>query len=221
MSMAVFDEGIFDKLKRSNLIQAWLVLVLAIFFGAALASVHIKLAPVIEQNKVNETLAQVPDLILGQELAAKMAAENQKLDISSKTISVENGGVKTYFNVYQASYQNEPKGFVIKTGGQGYADRIELLMGLDPSFEKITGLFVLEQKETPGLGNKVIEPKWRGQFVGKKTTPALTVTKSGAAGASEIDAVTGATISSRSVTTIVNSAVSALKEPLTQGKNKK
>ncbi|KKL16433.1 hypothetical protein LCGC14_2495630, partial [marine sediment metagenome] len=32
---------------------------------------------------------------------------------------------------------------------------------------KITGLYVLSQKETPGLGNKIENPEWRGQFVGK------------------------------------------------------
>ena len=218
MSLAVSDQGTLYRLKNSNIVQAWLVLVLAICFGAALAGVHLKLAPVIEKNKLNETLAQVPELVLGKDLADKMVAENQALDITPQNLSVESsGGRKTFFNVYEARYQGDLRGYVIKTGGQGYADRIELLLGVDPQVDRITGLFVLDQKETPGLGNKIIESQWRGQFLGKKTSPALNVTKAGAGNANDIDAVTGATISSRAVTNIVNSAVSALKEPLTQG----
>jgi electron transport complex protein RnfG len=103
---------------------------------------------------------------------------------------------------------------VVKTAGQGYSDKVELLLGLDPTFTKITGLFILEQKETPGLGNKMIFPEWRGQFIGKPTAPPLKVVKTGAQAKNEIDAITGATISSRSVVSIVNGAVQALREPL-------
>lgn len=220
MSLSTTDQYPLDRFKQSNIVQAWLVLVLAVCFGAALAGVHLQLSPVIERNKVNETLAQVPELVLGQALAAKMVAENQELEIIPKTITVETGDRKTYFSVYEARYQGDLRGYVVKTGGQGYADRIELLLGLSPDLDKITGLFVLEQKETPGLGNKIIEDKWRGQFLGKKTSPALSVTKSGADAGNEIDAVTGATISSRAVTDIVNNAASALREPLLKGERK-
>ncbi len=216
MSSAISNDGFFKKLSRSDIIQAWLVLVLAICFGSALAGVHLALAPVIDENKLNETLAQVPELVLGKALAAKMTEENQTLEVTSKNIQVEHRGTTAYFNVFEARYQGDVQGYVVKTGGQGYADRIELLLGLDSALKRITGLFVLEQKETPGLGNKIIDPGWRAQFVGKQTSPDLSVTKTGVTSADEIDAVTGATISSRAVTAIVNNAVSALKDPLSQ-----
>lgn len=217
MNMAVSDRGKPKGFKDGNIVQAWLVLVLAVCFGGALAGVHLKLSPVIEANKVNETLAQVPELVLGKQLADKMAAENQELLITPKTITVQNGGRKIFFKVYEARYQNELRGYVVKTGGQGYADRIELLLGLNADLDAITGLFILEQKETPGLGNKIIESRWRNQFLGQKVSPALRVTKSGAAGSGEIDAVTGATISSRAVAGIVNNAIAAVKGPLSKG----
>lgn len=203
--------------RDNNIVQAWLVLCLAICFGATLAGMQLALGPTIEQNKVNETMAKVPELILGTELAHKLAAENQALTIEPRTVSVEVGGRQQSYSVFDAKYQGNRKGWVVKTGGQGYADKIELLVGLDPSFSTITGLFVLEQKETPGLGNKITFPEWRGQFIGKPTAPALKVVKTGAQAKSEIDAITGATISSRAVTTIVNTAIKALREPLTKG----
>ena len=42
--------------RNSNLAQAWLVLLLATFFGTALAGIHMKLNPVIEANKIKETI---------------------------------------------------------------------------------------------------------------------------------------------------------------------
>ena len=119
--------------RDNNIVQAWLVLCLAICFGSTLAGMQLALGPTIEQNKVNETMAKVPELVLGQELAAKMAAENQALEISPRTISVEVGGRQQSYSVFEAKYQGNSKGWVIKTGGQGYADKIELLLGLDPA----------------------------------------------------------------------------------------
>ena len=71
--------------RDNNIVQAWLVLCLAICFGSTLAGMQLALGPTIEQNKINETMAKVPELVLGQELAAKMAAENQALDISPRS----------------------------------------------------------------------------------------------------------------------------------------
>jgi Na+-translocating ferredoxin:NAD+ oxidoreductase subunit G len=201
--------------KSSNLAQAWLVLVLAVGFAIALAGVQLALGPVIESNKLNETLAKVPELVLGRDLAAKMAGENQALEILPRQIEVKKAAQTKYYNVYEARYQGDLKGWVVKTKGQGYADTIELLLGLSPDYATITGLFVLDQKETPGLGNKIITDTWRGQFVDAPADGKLTVVKTGSKNPDEIDAVTGATISSKSVTALVNTTVDDLRRPLT------
>jgi electron transport complex protein RnfG len=204
-------------LRSSNLVQAWLVLVLAVGFGVSLAGVQLALGPVIESNKTNETLEKVPELVLGNALAAKMAAETQALEIAPRQVTVEKAGRAKFYSVYEARYQGDLKGWVVKIKGQGYADTIELLLGLSPDFHAITGLFVLDQKETPGLGNKIITDVWRGQFIDAPADRALVVVKTGAAQPGEIDAVTGATISSKSVTAMINTAIGDLRQPLTAG----
>ncbi|BBO71240.1 hypothetical protein DSCA_51700 [Desulfosarcina alkanivorans] len=201
--------------RSSNLVQAWLVLVLAVGFGMSLAGVQLALGPVIESNKTSETLEKVPELVLGSALAAKMATENQTLEIAPRQVRVQKPARDKFYSVYEARYQGDLKGWVVKTKGQGYADTIELLLGLSPDLRTITGLFVLDQKETPGLGNKIITDSWRGQFIDAPADRALVVVKTGAANPGEIDAVTGATISSKSVTALINTAIGDLRHPLT------
>ena len=50
-------------LRDNHLFQAWLVLMLAIVFGTCLAAVHVNLSERIAQNKLNESLEQIPGLI--------------------------------------------------------------------------------------------------------------------------------------------------------------
>jgi len=208
----------FERLRNNNIIQAWLVLVLVLCFGSSLAGVQMYLGPVIEENKLNETREKVPELVIGAEAAQKLAESGESLNITPRSISVDKPGKKVNYSVYEAADKSGKRlGWVVKTGGQGYADRLELLVGLDPEAKNITGLFVLEQKETPGLGNKIVTDEWRGQFKGKTTDKPAGVVKGGKAGPDDINAITGATISSRSVTDIVNTAVADLKGPLAQG----
>ena len=205
------------RLRKSSFVQAWLVLVLAVGFGVSLAGVQLALGPVIESNKINETLEKVPELVLGNFLAAKMASENQTLEIVPRQVTVKKPDRSKFYSVYEARYQGDLKGWVVKTKGQGYADTIELLLGLSADLRTITGLFVLDQKETPGLGNKIITDEWRSQFVAASADRSLVVIKTGASRPGEIDAVTGATISSKRVTAMINTAIGDLREPLTAG----
>jgi len=215
MTAIPMEESFGQRLKNSNIVQAWLVLALALLFGAALAGIQISLAPTIEANKINETRQKVPELIFGKAKAVEMAAQKKDLQITPELVAVEKRGKKVFYNVFKAAQDGKCVGWVVKTKGRGYADKIELLIGLTPKADTITGLFILDQKETPGLGNKIVTEKWRNQFVGKTAGTRLTVTKTGAAADTEIDAITGATISSRSTINIINAAINDLKGPLT------
>ncbi len=214
MNSDVEKKSFASRLKTSSLVQAWLVLLLAVSFGVCLAGVQLVLGPVIESNKINETLEKVPELVLGNFLAAKMATENQALEVVPRQVIVKKADRAKFYIVYEARYQGDLRGWVVKTKGQGYADTIELLLGLSADLSTITGLFVLDQKETPGLGNKITTDEWRGQFLDAPAGRSLVVVKTGASRPGEIDAVTGATISSKSVTAMINTAIGDLREPL-------
>lgn len=171
--------------KKNYLGDAWLILLLAILFGCALAGVQASLQPIINKNKLDETLGKVPELVPGAVSAEK--------EIIGEIVAYK--GLDANGNV---------AGWVVPAKGQGFADKIELLLGLDADAAKITGMYVLDQKETPGLGDKIkSDPAWGAQYIGKDAAQEVSVTKTTPAG-NEIQAITGATISSESVTKIVN-----------------
>ena len=197
-------------LKNSKLGQAWLILLLSLIFGGALAAVQLTLGPQIEANKLTETRAKVPSLLL-----EKLEDTGTTL-INFHDIVIEKSGQTVNYMVAEAIQDDEFKGWVIKASGAGYADKIELLFGVNPKVEKIGGIFILDQKETPGLGNKIVEEGWRNQFAQKPLDQPLVATKTKATQPNEIDAITGATISSVAVTDIINTAVADLRAPLQQ-----
>lgn len=185
-----------DTLSRKGFwMQSWLVVLLSLAFGAALAAVEIKLAPRIRENKRNATVSQIPALVPG---AVKEASREQVV-----------GGATVFAACDAAGRQ---VGWVVPAAGQGFADRIELLVGLDAGAETITGIYVLDQKETPGLGDYVTDgERFRKYFAGQPAAAPLRVVKREVVpGAGEIKALTGATISSESVTAIVNQRVREL-----------
>jgi electron transport complex protein RnfG len=203
--------GMTGGFRNSNFAQAWLILVLALVFGAALAAVQVNLSQTIKNNKLKETLERIPELVWGADKAGKPGNRHPTFDITPGTITVKKDGKASYYQLYRVSHAGRLSGWVIKAGGQGYADKIEILIGLDADTKTISGIFILEQKETPGLGNKISLPRWRNQFISKSTAMPLKVVKGKSPTSNSIDAVTGATISSRSVTGIVNRTIDDIK----------
>lgn len=91
-------------------------------------------------------------------------------------------------------------GYAFSVETKGFSSGLNLMIGID-SEGTVTGVTVVKHSETPGLGanaETVLSP----QFPGKKGE--LTVVKTGSPGETEINAITGATITSRAVTNAVN-----------------
>ncbi len=98
----------------------------------------------------------------------------------------------------------EPIGYVVVTSSQGYGGAVEVMTGVTID-GKVTGISVLSHSETPGLGAKAeTDDGWLAQFIDK--TKNITVSKD-QAGDNSIDAITGATVTSRAVVAAVNEAI--------------
>lgn len=96
-------------------------------------------------------------------------------------------------------------GYVVVNTAKGYGGDISVMTGVDAN-GKVTGINILSHAETAGLGAKATEASFREQFIG--LIGGITVSKD-KAGENSIDAITGATITSRAVTDAVNAAIEA------------
>ena len=97
-------------------------------------------------------------------------------------------------------------GYVINSlSNDSYGGAVKVSVGFDVD-GTITGVGIREISDTPGLGLKAKEPKFRDQYLGKNADQ-LTVTKTGASADHEIDAISGATITSNATTNAVNAAL--------------
>jgi len=93
--------------------------------------------------------------------------------------------------------------------------QIQIMVGFLPG-GIIDSTVVTQQKETPGLGTKMAEPKFNGQFAGKNpATFSLYVTKDGG----QVDAITASTISSRAVCDALRRAYATFESYKSDGGN--
>ncbi len=162
--------------------------------GGVLSLVYLFSSPIIEANMLEEQnrsiFLVVPD--------AKSYEERVKDGI-------------TYFECKDTS--GSTVGIALPAKGNGYQGVIKLMVGLAPDLERITGLQVLEQVETPGLGGRIIESGFQDQFKGISTEPAVGYVKNQKPEKdTDIQAITGATISSRSIVAIINKSIQELKQ---------
>jgi electron transport complex protein RnfG len=114
----------------------------------------------------------------------------EKLEVSEEGIS----------EVYKSE-----KGFVVRLNANGFGGAIDMMVGIDLN-GAVTGVSVISHSETASLGAECTRADWRAQFVG--TSGSLKVSKDGGT----VDALTGATVTSRAVTEAVNRAVEFVKE---------
>lgn len=150
--------------------------------------------------------------------AAQIVANQEKADVESrkevlpeaddfeeKTAKLEDG---TEFTYYEAT---NGAGFVFSASHKGYGGQVVTMTGISKD-GKIEGIKLTEQSETAGLGakwagNDTTGQEKRGQFVGDVPDEEFKVTKDGGT----IEAVAGATITSRAVTSDANDAVAMFK----------
>ncbi len=113
--------------------------------------------------------------------------ENSPID-DRKSFKLENG---KSVNIFPAFKNGELVGVAIEGFGQGYGGSIGVISGFDIKNDALVSIGITTMRETPGLGTVIANDPFTKMFVGK----ALPVTLKKDGG--EIDAVSGATISSQ------------------------
>lgn len=130
-----------------------------------------------------------------------------------ETLAAEGVEIGTVFQALDA--QGETAGYVVETtSANGYGGDIVLYVGITKE-KSVSGVSILSISETPGLGMKA-EDVLIPQFKNKAAT-TFTYSKTGAVAPGEIDAISGATVTTKAVVQAVNGAVDVADELLEGG----
>jgi len=116
-------------------------------------------------------------------------------------------------------------GYAIQATGVGFQDKITFMLGTNSILTEINSLTILDQKETPGLGAKVTDKEsFLKYWENKDCTRPLSLRKPAVSpeklATSEINTITGATISSEAVLNTVNSSLEKVRKFKEEGKLK-
>jgi len=164
--------------------------------GAALAGAYGTTAPIIaeqEERALKEGLARV-------------------LPGAASFEPVEAGDLDAAGEAVRAAWRGftdagEPAGIVVEAAPAGYGGDIRMLVGVAPDGRLVQMEILSAAGETPGLGSKAAEPAFLAQFEG--LTAGIGLVKNRAPSGNEIQAITGATITSQAVLDGVNQALDA------------
>ncbi len=107
--------------------------------------------------------------------------------------------------VFTATKNREFAGWCVQLKATGYIGPIDMIVGINPD-RSFAGIKIISMSETPGLGAKTADKVFYSQFAEGKSGE-LAVVKTKTDKANEIQAVTGATISSRAITNAANTAL--------------
>jgi len=110
---------------------------------------------------------------------------------------------KDNYTYYKVHVNNKLIGYALNASGKGFSSIIRVKIGLNLN-KRIKDIKIVKQGETPGLGTRVEETKFTDQFM-KKTLKQVLLKKDSSKGT--IDALTGATISSRAVSEAVQKSI--------------
>ncbi len=175
--------------------------------GFIIIAIYLLTFDTIKENKARELREAVFEVLPGVERMQKL------LFIDNKLAVIQADGMDD--NMLFAGYDQQGKfiGYAIQGKGPGFQDTIQLLYGYLPSKQIMTSMKVLDSRETPGLGDKIYKDK---HFVNEFKNhlmkhPIKAVKKGKKTKDYEIDAITGATISSKAVVRIMNQAFATWK----------
>jgi len=136
--------------------------------------------------------------IIAQAEAEEKASLKEVLPEATHFEPVKSGNDIIYYKAYTKNGKFIDVAF--KTSGKGYSSIIETMVGLTLD-GNITAIKILSQNETPGLGTPVTDSSFTGQFANKNMQDL-----------NEVQAITGASISSKAIIDSVSKKAQEIKE---------
>jgi electron transport complex protein RnfG len=179
--------------------------------GGTLSLVSGWAQPLIDDNEAKVKMAGVMEVVPGGAISKPIA----------EVVPAAVSGAGSDLDAYQVvDGQGQVLGWAVVSEGTGFSDKIRLMVGLAPDLSRTLGIKVLKDSETPGLGTRIREGIFPDRFFGRESAAptfldgALKIVKGPPAAPHEVQAITGATISSKAVVRIVNDGVQRLRARL-------
>jgi electron transport complex protein RnfG len=124
------------------------------------------------------------------------------LELTDEMTTAATNGGGTLTEAYEVQVGGEKAGYALKVVASGSQGNIEMMVGVDAD-GVVTGVSIVDHSETAGIGTKVMENEngVLDQFKGKSAADGALVV------GTNVDAITGATVSTRGVTSGVNAAL--------------
>lgn len=151
--------------------------------------------------------------IAARGVADQVALQQEVMPTAQSFTLIEGAAAKDSSNqvqeVYRAEADGKTVGYVFIIDTKGYGGTIRVMLGVEAENLSVSGLRLISNTETPGLGANAAAPEFYERYNGKLGTPPLTVAKAGmgTGAAHEIDAIASATITSQAVTSAAQSGL--------------
>jgi len=173
--------------------------------GIAIIGIYQSTLPTITANKARELREAVFKVLPGVSRMQQLVYRDGELVATEEPRKDE----QAIYGGYDS--QGKFVGYAIPAAGPGFQDTIGLLYGYTPDRKLVLGMEILESRETPGLGDKIHkDADFVSNFSALSPEPEIVAVKKGTKSLpNEIDAITGATISSKAVVRIINEAHSS------------
>lgn len=200
------------KQKSTLLKDAIALFLITLISGLALSYVfEITKAPIAEQQEQKKLRANQAVFVDAASFTIdeELMTLAQTTDLISLNANYEGVTIDEISKAYNSA--NEALGYNITvTTTTGYKDPITLVIGYSNE-RVIQGIEILSMNETAGLGMNAAKPEFIDQFV-SKNVDQFEVTKTGATADNQIDALSGATITSKAVTNAINTGIGFVTE---------
>jgi electron transport complex protein RnfG len=177
---------------------------------AAITGVSGLLLAGVNQGTKDQRKKQLLQFVKGPAISEVLSgSENQPLDdVKELELKAEREGAVSVVDIFPAYKSDELWAVAFEMSGKGYGGDIGVIVGIDVAAEKLLGIGITAHKETPGLGARIREEGFRSGFAGLELGGTAKVKADGG----DVDAVSGATISSRGVCEAVNQAFELYRE---------
>ncbi len=167
--------------------------------GLAIVGIYQVTLPRITSNKAAALQRAVFQVLPGSSRLEPMVWRDSKL----VAVQVPAKGEQAVYAAYDST--GAFVGFAIPGEGAGFQDVIQLIYGFRPTDRKIVGMQVLDSRETPGLGDKIYKDEnFVREFNDLAVDPEVVAVKGHGENPNDVDAITGATISSKAIVKIIN-----------------